>query len=601
MGQFPCYIVLAILLMADDLPIFNGSNGAAWIISGVSMALAVLFLVLWLRARQQGRPPGVLYSPGPEDPERGFNQYFESLPMLTAYFDREKRYRFGNRYYLELVKQSSQDIYGKTAREVLGEDIYGQVHEKMEDALQGEAVSFQITLPFREKVYEAFATFIPQLDKTGSTQGFFSLIQDVTKRTILEQDLQKTRTELEDEIKERARELEESNKRLQDEVNRRQETSKALEKSEQQFRTIFESSPITTLILAQGSLIEKASKAVVQVLGYEPSELTGTTLNKLIHAEDGDQDGLVFQELLDGKCEHDVRERRFLKKDGRAVWCNQTLALMDNGPGDRVIALLEDITQRKEMELELSKRAVELSRSNEELEQFAFVASHDLNEPLDKIVAFGKLLEEECGEVLNEEGREYLDYMRDASKRMQELIASLLDLSLVTTKGKPFRHVDLNKVIGFILSDYKLRIEDAEATITVEKLPFAQADEVQIRQLFQNLIGNALKFHIPDLPPEITISGDVFKPRAGSGFDPSKSYCKIIVRDKGIGFEQRNAERIFNPLQRLHPRSAYSGTGIGLAICRKIVDRHGGVIAAKSSPGKGTVFAIMLPQSEQLE
>ncbi len=252
--------------------------------------------------------------------------------------------------------------------------------------------------------------------------------------------------------------------------------------------------------------------------------------------------------------------------------------------------MLEDISQRKEMELELKKRAEALASSNKELEQFAFVASHDLSEPLDKIVAFGKLLEEELSDALNEESREYLDYMCDASKRMQELIASLLDLSLVTTKGKPPRHVDLNDVMEDILSDYKLRIEDAGAEIKVDKLPCVLADKVQIRQLFQNLIGNALKYCRNHVPPIVTISAQIMD--AGCHKASGRRYWQIEVTDNGVGFEEQYADRIFGIFQRLHGKADYEGTGVGLAICKKIVDRHNGLITAKSVPGQGATFIV---------
>ncbi len=587
------FMVLLFLALAPPAWASDGSEPwrpAFW----VCFLGLLCFLFLWLNTRKQ--TSGV--QPTATEPVDDDSQYFETLPLFTITLDRHLRYRSTNVEYLQLLNLPPEEVYGKTVEEVLGAEGYEQIREMLEKALSGERVTFEAKVPYKGIIFKAFITYVPQTNRSGEVDGIVALVQNLTKRAQLEKDLKRTHDELENEIKQRAGELEESNRKLRQEVDRRQEAGIALEQSEKRFRAIFQSSPIAILIITESWVIEQASKAVIKILGFDPAALIGRNLESLAHPEDRFENGDVLRDLIEGDYERDVRERRFLRKSGVEVWCNQKLALLDGGPGDRFLVMLEDISQRKEMELELNKRAEALASSNKELEQFAFVASHDLSEPLDKIVAFGKLLEEELSDALNEESREYLDYMCDASKRMQELIASLLDLSLVTTKGKPPRHVDLNDVMEDILSDYKLRIEDAGAEIKVDKLPCVLADKVQIRQLFQNLIGNALKFHIPDLPPEIIITGDVFHPKPGTGFDSSKPYCKIIVKDKGIGFEQRNAERIFNPLQRLHPRNAYSGTGIGLAICRKIVDRHGGAIAAKSSPGKGTTFAVMLPYSE---
>jgi len=227
----------------------------------------------------------------------------------------------------------------------------------------------------------------------------------------------------------------------------------------------------------------------------------------------------------------------------------------------------------------------ELQQSNQELQEFAYVASHDLQEPLRKIQAFGNLLEEEYGSKL-EDGKAYLDRMRNAAGRMQRLINDLLTFSRVTTKAQPFTEVDLNEIAQDALDNLETRLEETRGKVEIEKLPTITADPSQMQQILQNLIGNALKFHKRDVPPRVKVYAEV------SGDPP---ICKLYVEDNGIGFDEKYLDRIFTVFQRLHGRSEYEGTGIGLAVVRKIVERHGGIITAKSAHGEGATFIVMLP------
>jgi PAS domain S-box-containing protein len=238
---------------------------------------------------------------------------------------------------------------------------------------------------------------------------------------------------------------------------------------------------------------------------------------------------------------------------------------------------------------ELEQTNLSLQRSNQELQDFAYVASHDLQEPLRKIQAFGNLLETEYAPRLGTEGADYLKRMRNAAARMSSLIEDILSFSRVTTKGREFTAVNLQTVAKEVVEDLEIRIADTRATVTIGDLPTIQADAMQMRQLLQNLIANALKFHREDVKPVITVSGAV-KVLA----DKTK-ICQLEVADNGLGFEERYLHRIFAVFQRLHNRDSYEGTGIGLAVCRKIVERHGGFITAKSKLGKGSTFIVTLP------
>jgi len=239
------------------------------------------------------------------------------------------------------------------------------------------------------------------------------------------------------------------------------------------------------------------------------------------------------------------------------------------------------------LEKKIQTRTEELARSNEELEQFAYIASHDLQAPLRKITAFGGRLQAKYQDVLDERGQDYLARMADSAHRGQQMINDLLELSRVTTQGKPFQKIELNQVIQDVLSDLEVNIEKSGGVVEVDDLPAIEADATQMRQLFQNLIANALKFHKPETPPKVTIStnGD------------TSGQVQISVADNGIGFEEEFIERIFQPFQRLHGQSEFEGSGIGLSVCQKIVERHRGSIHVNAMLSEGATFVITFPRS----
>lgn len=253
----------------------------------------------------------------------------------------------------------------------------------------------------------------------------------------------------------------------------------------------------------------------------------------------------------------------------------------------------EDALQeaRDELEIRVRERTAELELRNEELQEFAFIAAHDLQEPLRKVRTFGDMLIAKWEHSLDENSKDYVRRMQTAATRMQNLLNSLLAYSRVTTKPDPMRKTDLKKSVEAALSNLELMVRDRNARVEVRALPAVEADRIQVIQLFQNLIGNALKFNREGEPSRVRIY-------AQNVADENMS-CEICVEDNGIGFDEKYLDKIFMPFQRLHGRKEYEGVGMGLAICKKIVERHGGKITARSELGKGSTFIVTFPAKQK--
>ncbi len=304
------------------------------------------------------------------------------------------------------------------------------------------------------------------------------------------------------------------------------------------------------------------------------------------------------------------REEYFLDEDGGKLWLlTSKLPLHDQN--EEIVGLVgigRDITERKQVEEELRSSegklrqfTTQLERSNRELQDFAYVASHDLQEPLRKIVVFGERLKEK-GEQLDTEARDFLERMQKAASRMQTLINDLLTFSRLTTKARPFTQVDLAEVAREVVTDLEGRIEMVKGRVELGTLPLLEAESLQMRQLLQNLIGNALKFRKLDVPPVVKVAAEIITgPSPDDGPEATRKLCRLTVSDNGIGFDEKYLDRIFNVFQRLHSRNEYEGTGMGLAIARKIALFHHGEITAKSKPGEGTTFIVTLPVTHPKE
>ncbi len=365
--------------------------------------------------------------------------------------------------------------------------------------------------------------------------------------------------------------------------------------------SIVESSDDAIISTDLDSIIISWNNGAERLHGYAAEEVIGKNILLLFPPGREDEESGIMERIRRGESV-DHYETVRVKKDGRLTDMSLTISPIKTAAGEITGAskIARDITERKRAEEELKDFAAQLKRSNAELQDFASVASHDLQEPLRKVQAFGDRLKTKCGDALSDDGRDYLERMQNAAGRMQTLITDLLTFSRVTTQAQPFVPVDLRRVTNEVLSDLETRIETTNGTIEIGELATIDADPTQMRQLLQNLIGNALKFNRPGVPPIVKIGGQICHNFAADKVEPAgATYC-LTVEDNGIGFEDKYVEKIFKVFQRLHGRSEYEGTGIGLSVCRKIAERHGGSITATSVPNEGTTFTVILPDKQQV-
>jgi PAS domain S-box-containing protein len=335
--------------------------------------------------------------------------------------------------------------------------------------------------------------------------------------------------------------------------------------------------------------------AAAKITGWKVEELVGKLEQEIFHHTPAEAPGSDAQ-AREPNGEH-LTDKIFFRKDGTTFVAEyvRTPILEKEKPVGAVV-IFKDITERKRTEETLARKAAELARSNSELEQFAYVASHDLQEPLRKIQAFGDRLKAKVESAHLQDGHDYLERMQSAAARMQRLINDLLSFSRVISATQPFVPVNLAAVTKEVLTDLEVRIEQTKAKVEVGDLPTIEADPMQMRQLVQNLIGNGLKFQAPNSQPVVKVHAKIVtKPFAGGESSVDDKVCELTIQDNGIGFDEKYLDKIFAMFQRLHGRTEYEGTGVGLAICRRITDRHSGTIKAKSKPGEGATFIITLP------
>ncbi|MDD1676623.1 MAG: PAS domain S-box protein, partial [Methanomicrobiales archaeon] len=484
--------------------------------------------------------------------------------------------------------EAATKTYGWKAEDVVGRDLDIAVPEisreeawKITEQLAtGKTWSGEYMVQHRDgHLFPIFANDAPVFDDEGKLIAIIGASHDITERKRSEEEILRKNEDL-SSLNEELTAIQEELRNNLDELVKSEQAFRA---SESRYRNIVETSQEGIAIGAVKGGFTFVNQRFADMLGYTREEMYG---KKALDFMEEDQAAKVKSSIaLLQKGKPLQEEYRFRRKDGSAVWTLASSSPLYDVDGKHIgnLVMHTDITDRKQVEEELQKTVDELKRSNQDLEQFAYIASHDLQEPLRNVTLFSQLFIRKYGDNLTSEGREYLDFVIEGSTRMSTLIHDLLDYSRVVTRGEPFIAVDMNDVVVDACTNLQTLIQESGASITYDHLPITNADPLQIRQVFQNLIDNALKYRGTGVP-EVHISS-VQK-------EDEWIFC---VKDNGIGIAPEYHERIFQLFKRLHTRQKYSGTGIGLSLVKKIVDRHGGRVWVESEEGKGATFCFTLP------
>ena len=544
---------------------------------------------------------------------RRYSSIFKRMAEPAFIIDRNLRLMETNRAFNLFFGINGKELIGKSCYEVLGDEFRktGVLHDFLQAQRGVAGVEVDLVIHGEPRSIIVNGTFLGDINHESS--GGIVILQDITERRAAE---------------------------------------RALRDSERHYRSLIENVPDVTWRANQEGDFVFVSPNAQKIYGYSAVEMQGASSirRSWIHPDDADlvrneftlffacnlpagpalrrllrqmPGGLLYGEE-DGVRKYDVKYR-FQKKDGSWVWLHERASRIDEQDGEWYAdGVSSDITDLKIAEAELERhhfrlaelvdeRTVELQTanqhlkneiavrrqteqalvdlttrladSNRELDQFAHVASHDLKEPLMLIMAFSERLLKKYNSKLDGKGQEYLRRISSAAEHMRQLIEGFLALSQITSGARPYEEIDLTDLVHEVLQNLEERIKESNARIEVGELGRLGGDRVQLRQLFQNIIANALKYRRTEGQPQVVLQGELV----------GDDFYEILIQDNGIGFAPQDAERIFRPLERLHSRREYEGTGMGLTTCQKIVARHGGEISAQGVPGQGATFIIRLP------
>ncbi len=508
----------------------------------------------------------------------------DALPVLISYLDADLRYCFNNRTYEEWFGVSQKDLTGQSLRQVIGESAYQITQPHVEAVLAGQTVSYESLIAYQDG-YDRWVsvTYIPDFGEQGAVKGYFALISDISEA-----------------------------KRNQAERERIEEQ---IRHSEARLHLILQNMPVMLDAFDENRNIVEWNRECERVTGYRADEVVGNPqIMELLYPDVAYRQQMTLA-WSDRGNDYRQWEWEITCKDGSIKtiswsnisdrfpipgWASWGIGL-DVSDLKRAEAALKRLNEALEIKVqertaELNQTNEDLTRSNQELEQFAYVASHDLQEPLRAVIGYTQLLSKNYPDHLDETGQQYAAYVVEGGLRMQQLIQDLLEYSRVGTRDLVFTAVDCNAILKWVLDNLQVAIAESSATITYDPLPVIIADKTQLTQLLQNLIGNAIKFRREE-PLFIHISAWSAAKIAPDPqhLAPNSSEWLFSIRDNGIGIKPRYLERIFEIFKRLHTRREFPGTGIGLAICKKIVDRHSGRIWAESQPEIGTTFYFTIP------
>jgi PAS domain S-box-containing protein len=487
-------------------------------------------------------------------------------------FDTNLRITGWNKQMAELTGIKAVDAIGKPVLE-LSPQLEGSAEEKMfHDTLAGNVIHLTVR-PYDRRPGYFEAVLLPLYDNKGKIIGGMNIISDVTYLKMTELDLLNSNLQ-----------LKRSNTKMRQYIKKIKQAQKALRKSEEEFRMLAQNASDFIARTSPEGIYLYTSPACKLILGFEPEELTGHSFFEYLHPEEQEELTRLHQSMLSA-AETFTIEHRMRCRDGTYKWIETTLRtiLDENNFVQELQSASRDISSRKLNEQELIEKNRELERSNSELEQFAYVASHDLKEPLRMISNYTQLLGRRYEDKLDEDARQFIQFAVEGVHRMQNLINDLVGYSRIGRQELTYIHTDCNLILAEVLGTLHTRIEELNAEVITGHLPSVYGVPSQLHQLFQNLVENALKFHRDGDQATVEIK-----------VKPENNFWHFTISDNGIGIDPRHSDKIFVIFQRLHDRRKYPGTGIGLAICKKIVELHGGHIWFE--PGNpGTIFHFTLP------
>jgi PAS domain S-box-containing protein len=489
----------------------------------------------------------------------------KAVKTLLGY-NAEEFLKGGRKLYYSLVHPDDINFIKQKIREL--------VKEENDDAKinAGRVKEFKYRLKHKDGTYRWLHTFttVFNRDHNNKVQDVLNISIDITESELLAMQL----TAVNDEIKQKERDHQ---------------------------RMINEIEDYAIIMINRDGIIQNWNKGAEKIKGYTANEIIGKSFKIFYRKEDLEKklpELLIEEALTKGKARH---EGWRVRKDGTAFWCNVSITALHD-ENNNVIGFTKvtrNLTERKIAEDQLREYAERIAKHNEELQKinrdldsFTYMASHDLQEPLRKIKTFCNFILSREGQNFSKESEVYFGRITAATSRMQKIIESLLYYSRATSAEIVLQPTDLNSLIEEVKKDITDLIAEKNVTIIHDELPVLKVMPLQFQQLFLNIIGNAIKYSRDNVPPVIKITSELF---AIDENDETKNFCRIFITDNGIGFEQQYAENIFKLFQRLHGRHEYSGTGVGLAICKKIIENHKGTITAISEPDKGSTFIITVP------
>lgn len=525
------------------------------------------------------------------------------IPTPVYYVDANHIYQYANPEYERWMGQPMGSIVGKSMEEVLPGNAYLKIRNRVNAALNGQNVEYKtrVDLPYKNNI-AVRAVYTPQTGNDGTVIGYLGMLYDITGERRAEsaldemsKEIQDLNNALEQKVQERTHDLEMRNAQLK-------------ESEERYHRMVEEVEDYAIILMDKDGYILNWNRGAEKIKGYSEQEILGRNFRLFYLPEDqanGLPDRLITEATVKGRAAH---EGWRVTKSGSRFWGSIVITALHNAQGDVTgfTKLTRNLTERKLAEDKLRQNAEILERQNKELEQFAYIASHDMKEPLRKIMLYSNMLAERISGQVGERENLYLERTQHAATRMQRLIEDLLAYSRTSFHAESTESLNLNQLVAETVEFYREAIDEANGTVSAAVLPTIKGIGFQVRQLFDNLISNAVKYRKPEIPLAINVTYQKVTCESIAGLSlmvpddkTTAFYHRVSIHDNGIGFSPEYAQKVFELFQRLAAKDDQSGSGIGLSICKKIMQNHNGYIEATGNENEGAAFALYFPAADK--